>query len=548
MYQKNASNFCPKGRHRRVKPRFCNNILRIIGFLKKPITKSRFNNLLTSIPYELWLIIVVAFSLRVYHLGYHDLWYDEVITLIKISKPDILQLWNPPLYYIILAGWVKIFGFSEVSLRFPSLLFSLACVPAIYLLGKELFNKSAGIFASLITALSPFQLWYAQEARSYSLLAFLGLLSSYSQFLFINRKQNKFLYWCIAFAILGVYTHPYYIFFAISQLICCVICMRKRWSVKMLIASLLVSLSFIPIMRKSWIRLSAVMENYWISTPSWKSLLISIENFNLGYNSHLLTYFIFDILSLILVIAVVWSVKKKAVSRKGIIFCFSLFILPLIFTFTFSRLIVPIYFDRGLIISTPFYYLILGLGISAFRKKILRFSVIILILTFLTVGIYGFLKGWMPTKQIHHVGVHPKKPIEPVVEFIKKNSAPEDIIAFTNDSVKLPFIWYSEGRNYVFFSGHKKGVKPSFGKFRFIFGPKSVTPSYRQPRKEDEFNIPLGKVNELEFKKLFVLACDWPRSGNLDKNSSTVKEKLDEIFNLEMKREFDGLWVYKYGK
>lgn len=497
---------------------------------------------------KLLLIILTAFFLRLYHLGYHNLWYDEVITLIKISSPNILQIWNPPLYYIILAGWVKIFGFSEVSLRFPSLLFSLVCVPVIYLLGKELFNKSAGIFASFITALSPFQLWYAQEARSYSLLVFLGLLSSYFQYLFINRGQNKFLYWCIAFAILGIYTHPYYILFIISQLICCVICMRKRWSVKMLIASLLVPLSFIPIMQRSWIRLSAVMKNYWISTPSWKSLLISIENFNLGYNSHLLTYFTFNILSLIIFVMAIWSVKKKAISRKGAIFCFSLFILPLLFALTFSRLIIPIYFDRGLIISTPFYYLILGLGISAFRKKLLRFLVVIFTFFLVTVGVYGFVKDWMPTDIFHHRGVYLKKPIKPAVKFIEKNSGPEDIIAFTHDSVKLPFIWYSEGRSYVFFGGYKKGKKPSFGRFRFIFGPESVTPSYKQPRKESEFNVPLVKVSELEFKKLFVLACDWPRSGSLDDNSSTVKEKLDEIFNLEMKREFDGLWVYVYGK
>ncbi len=263
MYQKNASDFCPKGRQ------------------KKPIAKSRFNKLLALIPYELWLIIVTAFFLRVYHLGYHDLWYDEIVTLTKIFNLNFLKAWNPPLYYAILAGWVKIFGLSEVSLRFPSLLFSLACIPITFLLGKELFNKSAGLYASLITALSPFHLWYAQEARAYSAMLFFGILSAYFQFLFIKRQKNKFLCLYVIFSIFGLYTHPYYLFFIIAQLICCLICLPKKYSLKIFIISMLFPLSFIPLAQKFWVRLFLVKKAYWILPPSWKSFLITIENLDI---------------------------------------------------------------------------------------------------------------------------------------------------------------------------------------------------------------------------------------------------------------------------
>ena len=49
----------------------------------------------------------------------------------------------------------------------------------IYKFGKELFNKNAGLIAALIMAVSVFQIKYSQEARTYSLIVFLTLLSNY---------------------------------------------------------------------------------------------------------------------------------------------------------------------------------------------------------------------------------------------------------------------------------------------------------------------------------------------------------------------------------
>lgn len=479
-------------------------------------------------------------------MGYRDFWYDEIITLMQIHHFNFSKVGNPPLYYAIIAGWVKIFGFSEFSLRFPSLLFSLACVPVTFLLGKELFNKSAGLYASLIMALSPFQLWYAQEARSYSIMLFFGVLSTYFEFLFINRRQNKFLYWYAVFFILGLYVNPYYIFLVITQFICYFVFLGRKCLAQMCIISLLITFSFIPFLKKFGIGIRPVLIlKTWIPAPNWKSFLITIENFNLGYNSHLFTYFIFNILSLILFIAAIWFIKQKMVLRKGFIFCLIFFVLPPLLVFIFSKLFVSVYLDRGLIISTPYYYLILGLGISAFRKKIPKFCIIIFTFLLLLMGIYGFIKDWMPSKFSHHLGVPLKKPVKRIVEFIRENLGRGDIIAFTNDHIALPFIWYNQGKIF-FFSPDRYEEKS--GSYRFIFSQGSVTPSRMQPRKENSFNIPLHKTNKLEFEKLWVLSGDWQRSGNLNRNSILVKEWLDKNFKLELEREFNGAWVYRYAK
>jgi len=500
----------------------------------------KFRNLLI-LNYQLEIIILVGFILRIYRLGYHDLWYDEVITLFKLPHLNFLKVWNPPFYFAIIAGWTKIFGFSEFSLRFPSLLFSLACIPVIYLLGKELFNKSAGFYAAAIMAVSPFQLWYAQEARSYSLMLFLALLSGYFQFLFIKRKRNKFLYWCAIFAVLGLYTHPYYIFFAITQLICCITLCGRKWSVRMLVISLLIPLSFIPLLSKSWKRLSVILNGFWVPPVNWKSFLITAENFNLGYNSHLITYLAFDILALIIFIGALQIISKEKSIRRPFAFSLILFLLPIAAAFTFSKLLVSVYIPRGLIICSPYYYLILGLGITAFRKGPIKLVIAGCACLLLIIGIYGFLKDWMPMEYAYHLGVPLKKPLKPAVEFVKKNAKPDDVIAFTEEHIMLPFLWYKDGKTFIFYRR-----KMLLKKYQFIFSPISLTSSYKKPRKENRFNIPLRKINTLEFDKLWVISGVWARDGNLDINSQIVKKHLDKNFILEQEREFDGIWIYQY--
>ena len=132
----------------------------------------------------LGLIVALAGILRAVGLDRQSLWYDEGVSayLTTLPLPD-LTAWTagdiqPPLYYYLLWGWARLFGHSEIALRSLSLLFSLLTVPLAWYAGRRLFSDQAGVWAGLIFAASPLYIWYAQEARNYALLTFLGLLSS----------------------------------------------------------------------------------------------------------------------------------------------------------------------------------------------------------------------------------------------------------------------------------------------------------------------------------------------------------------------------------
>ncbi|MGQ9600362.1 MAG: glycosyltransferase family 39 protein [Anaerolineae bacterium] len=134
----------------------------------------------------LLLITVLALGLRLYHLEAQSLWYDEgfSVYLARIDLGAITERTaadiQPPLYYYLLHLWMQLFGDTEGAVRSLSLLFGVATVPLLYAVAWQLFRRRlAGLLAALLIAISPLHLWYSQEARMYTLLTFLCLLSSY---------------------------------------------------------------------------------------------------------------------------------------------------------------------------------------------------------------------------------------------------------------------------------------------------------------------------------------------------------------------------------
>ncbi|MCB9148698.1 MAG: glycosyltransferase family 39 protein [Caldilineaceae bacterium] len=128
-------------------------------------------------------LILVAFALRVYRLDAQSLWYDEGVTA-EIAQRTLgnLTSWTardiqPPLYYYLVWAWGRLAGWSEWSLRAPSVFSGVLIVPLLVALAfKLVHSRRAAVVAALIAALHPLLLYYSQEARMYSLLTMLGVL------------------------------------------------------------------------------------------------------------------------------------------------------------------------------------------------------------------------------------------------------------------------------------------------------------------------------------------------------------------------------------
>jgi len=172
-------------------------------------------------------IIILAFALRIYRLDHQSIWYDEGVSvyLANQSLTDLIAGVSadnhPPLHFLLLYFWLKLAGQSEFSVRFFSLMSGALSVPLLFKLGRELFNRRVGSLAAFLLSISPFHVWYSQEARMYTLATLLSLCSVYTFVLLLRKRANParrylWLSYVVASA-LGLYTHFYVAFIILFE-------------------------------------------------------------------------------------------------------------------------------------------------------------------------------------------------------------------------------------------------------------------------------------------------------------------------------------------
>ncbi|PIQ86253.1 MAG: hypothetical protein COV73_04845 [Candidatus Omnitrophica bacterium CG11_big_fil_rev_8_21_14_0_20_43_6] len=485
---------------------------------------------------EFWAILIIsiiALGLRLYRLGASDFWYDEVYSII-ISQ-NFLFNWNPPFYFSILHFWIKLFGVSEFVLRFPSLVFSVLSVPCLFFLGREVFNYRVGLFACLVMCLSGFHLWYAQEARPYSLAVLLSILSTYFLYRFLTERKNKLGFFYFVFSILGLYSDItyYHLFLIFAQLLGAAVYLRKRTSLKLFLLVLFIFLIFLLRIEQFISKFLYVKGGFWIPAPSFKSLITTIENFNLGYNASVYLYQLSDWLVLIMLAGGVLVVRRKRQWLKSFIFVAILSFLPLILAFVFSRKVFPIYLDRSLIIFSPYYYLLLGVGVDYLGRHLLKKIVLTVFLIILLISLSGYYRNLMPAAPEHHLGVVLKKPFKPALRFIEHNFQSGDIIMHTNSLSQVTFKFYA----------NNKEIKQDF-----LFAPGMIDSNWNRPYESSAGMVSIEGLASIDAKRIWVVSGDWQRSSGLDKNSEAVNSEMSKLSKLDLSLEFDGLLVYRYLK
>jgi 4-amino-4-deoxy-L-arabinose transferase-like glycosyltransferase len=170
-------------------------------------------------------VIVLAAALRLMDLGSKSVWSDEAfsIFLAKQNWPDFWHIVstaeaNMSLYYVLLRGWIS---FSDAAwwVRLLSALMSVAVVPVVYWIGKEIFSQRTGILAALLLAINPFNIRYAQEARSYSLFV---MLVSVSFLVFFRCLRQSSRFWSACYVLstaFALYAHFFAAFVVLVQLV-----------------------------------------------------------------------------------------------------------------------------------------------------------------------------------------------------------------------------------------------------------------------------------------------------------------------------------------
>ncbi|MSQ47143.1 MAG: hypothetical protein EXR78_01955 [Deltaproteobacteria bacterium] len=233
-----------------------------------------------------WALIVIVLAgclLRLYGLDAESLWRDE-ISSVNVARLELQQIIanraadvHPPLYYFLLHYWMVLWGSSEFAVRFLSLVFGSLSIWPMYRIGTLLFNHHVGLLSALGLALSEFQIKYSQEAKGYSLMGLLTVLSFVSLLQMLRRHGRFAATRYTLFTSLLMYTHAYALFVVISQNFYYFLSARsslaktinvRRW----LLLQGALFLVYLPWVRVLWHQISTVQEGFWFHQPTVFSL------------------------------------------------------------------------------------------------------------------------------------------------------------------------------------------------------------------------------------------------------------------------------------
>lgn len=124
--------------------------------------------------------------LRLYALGEASFWFDEAITtnaaigFLEHGRPRFpsgVVYWRGFPHTILVAASMAVFGVSEWAARLPAVVFGVATIPVVYVLGRELGNRRVGLVAAVLVTFLTWEITWSRQARMYQQLQFFYALA-----------------------------------------------------------------------------------------------------------------------------------------------------------------------------------------------------------------------------------------------------------------------------------------------------------------------------------------------------------------------------------
>ena len=109
----------------------------------------------------IYALTALVLGLGFFRLGTKSVWLDESISVERATTQGIQAMLtgqggNMGLHTFLLDFWIKAVGESETAIRSLSVLCAALCVPALYLVGRRLFDRRTGLVAAVLLAPNAF--------------------------------------------------------------------------------------------------------------------------------------------------------------------------------------------------------------------------------------------------------------------------------------------------------------------------------------------------------------------------------------------------------
>jgi mannosyltransferase len=345
-------------------------------------------------------ITLLGLALRLYHLDFQSLWYDELHSIVPTNPENSLasiieycKIDQPPAFFIYLYSFFHVFGYNEIIGRLASVILGVISIPVMYSLGREVRGHKAGLFAALLTSLNYMHIYYSQELRFYTMAFLFTALS----FLFLIRafRSNRFLHFAayVVFTSALLYTHYYgLVIYGVQVLVFIMLSLysrQRKFIVAGLVSGMLVIGLFLP-----WIPVvlsDLQIASFWIRMPE--------PTFIADYFYY---YFGKDAIVSAIFIVLIWFFVRGHTTRDNASVDNRAVSMVLIFWLVFSYLIPyiksligpPMLYVRYTIVSLPAWLLIIAIGWDDIKHKRWRLSIVVVVALSMLINLFFIRKHY----------------------------------------------------------------------------------------------------------------------------------------------------------
>lgn len=330
-------------------------------------------------------IVALGILLRLFILSQRgSLWFDEAFSahFASLEVPRMLSYLrfenNPSLYFIVLHFWMKLVGSSDLAVRSLSMIFGVASLPFIYLLGTRLHSRVAGMFATFLAAISTFQVFYSTETRMYAMYEFLALAAVWLFWKVYEARgmRHDFILHASLFMLLLLMVWTHITAWLIVFTFAIYLLWQERFNMRKFVirhSSLVITVGLLLLSFASWIinfvklKVAAPLsQGYFFYIPPDKNFFLSaLESFLVFGQDNA---FIVTLLSVVMMGLLWFATRRRQGLRMpgglaSVDFLLCWLFVPLVIGFAFSNAI-PRYF----IAAAPALYLLLGIGFARYME------------------------------------------------------------------------------------------------------------------------------------------------------------------------------------
>jgi uncharacterized membrane protein len=373
------------------------------------------------------LFCLVALGFNLYRLGAPSIWFDEAFS-VELARQPLPLLWhiifglepNMELYYLFLHFWLgltSLFGLhpTEFVVRLPSAIFAALSTGVVFLWGRRFLNTTASIVGTALYLLNYLQLIYSQQTRAYSLQLLLTYIAWYALFSALSstaphrdkhkapsqppshplslRVKNAFLSqkWWICYTIatvLAIYTHLFSGLILLAQLVAVggILLIPNRWQAQarsqlkaLLISLVATAILIIPMLLVA--RQGA--KTGWLPIPNRQDLVQLVYMLSGYHKIYLIVLIACCALAIAVTIATRFRPTLSTLIRSDgatqqqnlVVVTWSLLcwlIIPIGVSYMISHSSLRLFSDRYLVTIVPPLCLLMALGISMLRWRLLR--------------------------------------------------------------------------------------------------------------------------------------------------------------------------------